>query len=197
MGESFILASLSPRRWELLSNLGISFEVVPSEVDETFRSGESPVNHALRLAREKALAVVRRFPHTWVLGADTIVHIDGEVLGKPDSPGAAREMLRKLSGREHMVITAFALIHGTEGIAVNRAIESSVLFKELSRDEIEWYIATNEPYDKAGSYAVQGKAAFFIKEIRGSHTNVIGLPLSEVVAALEERSLVAFGPEQS
>ncbi len=189
MQASFILASASPRRRELLGALIPGFQIIPSEVDEEPLDGESPGDHVLRLAREKALAVSRVYPDRWVLGADTIVVIDGEMLGKPETPAEARRMLAKLSGREHMVITGFALVKG-DAVIANECVRSDVLFKEISKNEMEWYTQTDEPYDKAGGYAVQGKAAFFIKEIRGSYTNVIGLPLCEVVSAMEKEGVL-------
>ena len=186
MMASFILASASPRRRELLRALIPDFEIIPSNVDERLVAGESPEEHVLRLSREKALAVSRAHPTRWVLGADTIVVVDGEVLGKPDTPEEAKRMLGILSGREHCVITGFALVKGERGVVVNDTVRSGVLFKEISADEMEWYTRTDEPYDKAGGYAVQGKASFFIKEIHGSYTNVIGLPLCEVITAMEQ-----------
>jgi septum formation protein len=185
MQASFILASASPRRRELLGALIPDFEIIPSDIDEEPLDRESPENHVLRLSREKALAVSRTHPGRWVLGADTVVVIDGKMLGKPATPAEARRMLGMLSGREHTVITGFALVKEGEGVVANEAVHSGVLFKDITEDEMEWYTHTSEPYDKAGGYAVQGKASFFIKEIRGSHTNVIGLPLSEVVTAME------------
>lgn len=186
MQASFILASASPRRRELLGALIPDFEIIPSDIDEKALDGEAPEDHVLRLSREKALAVSRAHPGRWVLGADTVVVIDGKMLGKPATPAEARRMLGMLSGREHTVITGFALVREGEGVVVNDAVRSGVLFKDITEDEMAWYTATSEPYDKAGGYAVQGKASFFIKEIRGSHTNVIGLPLSEVVTAMEK-----------
>ena len=186
MQASFILASASPRRRELLGELIPDFEIIPSNIDEKPLDGESPEDHVLRLSREKALAVSRENPGRWVLGADTVVIINGEMLGKPETPAEAKRMLGMLSGREHTVITGFALVRGGDGVVVNDAVHSGVLFKDISEDEMDWYTRTSEPYDKAGGYAVQGKASFFIKEIRGSHTNVIGLPLSEVVTAMEK-----------
>lgn len=183
---SFILASASPRRRELLSALIPGFEIIPSDVDERLLNGESPEEHVLRLSKEKALAVSRTHQNRWVLGADTIVVVDGDVLGKPETPAEAKRMLGMLSGREHIVITGFALVKGDEGVVVNDTVRSGVLFKEISADEMEWYTRTEEPYDKAGGYAVQGKASFFIKEIHGSYTNVIGLPLCEVITAMEQ-----------
>ncbi len=195
MQASFILASASPRRRTLLRALIPDFDIIPSDVDESPVAGESPEEHVLRLSKEKALAVSRAHPTRWVLGADTIVVIDGDVLGKPATPVEAKRMLGMLSGREHIVITGFALVKGGLGAVVNDSVRSGVLFKEISPDEMEWYTRTDEPYDKAGGYAVQGKAAFFIKEIQGSYTNVIGLPLCEVVTAMERAGVLRLtGP---
>ena len=191
----FILASASPRRIELLKLMGLTFEVMPSGIDEGYRRGETPREHALRLSEEKAMAVARLHPDTWVLGADTIVIIDREVLGKPGSPPEAREMLEKLSGREHEVYTGFSIAGQGKGVLVREVVESTVLFREIAADEMAWYTASAEPYDKAGAYAVQGMGAFFIREIRGSYTNVMGLPLSEVVDALRGLSAIAFSGE--
>ena len=192
MSPSFILASASPRRRELLKSMGFDFTVIPSGVDEKFLEGESVNEHVLRLSREKALAIADRNPEAWVLGADTVVIIDTEVLGKPGSKEEAREMLMRLSGKKHKVLTGFSVVRTSVNVVKSDLVESSVFFKEVSSDELEWYIDTEEPYDKAGGYAVQGKAASFVKEIRGSHTNVIGLPLSEVVAALKEVGAISF-----
>jgi septum formation protein len=182
--RKIVLASASPRRRELLGSLGLDFDSCVSGVEEDPIEGEIPAEHALRLAREKALAALVS-PESFVIGADTIVIIDGEVLGKPQDRAHAVEMLRKLSGRTHRVITGFAVVRGGV-VLVSRTIESSVLFKDISAKELEWYTRTPEPYDKAGGYAVQGIGAFFIREIHGSYTNVIGLPLAEVVEALED-----------
>ncbi|MCX5851239.1 MAG: Maf family protein [Deltaproteobacteria bacterium] len=192
MAQSFILASVSPRRRMLLKEAGLDFEVIPSGIHETFRSGETVREHVIRLSREKAREVSSRRPGSWVLAADTIVVIDGDVIGKPRTPQDARMILTRLSGREHTVVTGFTVMHGAGISCVSDAVESKVLFKTIPGDEIEWYITTDEPYDKAGGYAVQGKAAFFIKEIRGSHTNVIGLPLCEVMQALKNAGVVSF-----
>jgi septum formation protein len=184
--KKLVLASASPRRQELLEMLGIDLIIEPSGIDESYRPGESARAHALRLSLEKARDVSLMYPGLWVLGADTIVVIDGEVLGKPEDKEDARQMLLKLSGREHVVITAFALVFRNTGVEYSEAVESRVTFNPLEEDELQWYLGTGEPYDKAGAYAVQGKGAAFIKEICGSHTNVIGLPLSEVVEALRK-----------
>ncbi|MCX7816910.1 MAG: Maf family protein [Syntrophales bacterium] len=187
-----ILASASPRRIELLSLLGLVFDVVPSSIEETYYSHEAPQDYVLRLAEVKARVVASRYPEAWVLAADTIVIIDGEVLGKPKKRDEAEAMLRKLSGRTHEVYTGFNLSSVREGTNVSRYVRSLVTFRNLSDDEIFWYTRTDEPYDKAGAYAVQGKGAFFIKEIQGSYTNVMGLPLCEVVEVMKDKGIIQF-----
>jgi septum formation protein len=192
LSAPFILASASPRRIELLRLLGLDFTVMPSGADETFRQGESPPAHTLRLSVEKAGLISATHPQGWVLGADTIVVIDGDVLGKPADPAEARQMLKKLSARAHTVFTGFTLARQEARITVSGVVESTVLFREIPEDEMAWYINSPEPYDKAGAYAVQGRGAFFIKEIRGSYTNVMGLPLCEVVDVLKKVGAVQF-----
>jgi septum formation protein len=192
-----ILASTSPRRIEMLQLIGLDIVVLPSGIDETFRHRETPRDHVLRLSEEKALAVARSHPDDWVLGADTIVIIAGEILGKPGSVAEAKEMLEKLSGREHEVFTGFSIVRQNKGILIREVVESSVLFREITSDEMDWYTGLEEPYDKAGAYAVQGIGAFFIREIRGSYTNVMGLPLCEVVDALKRVSAIGFYGRQS
>jgi septum formation protein len=187
-----ILASASPRRSELLRRMGLDFEVIPSGEDEAFCRGETPREHVLRLSEEKALAIARHRPDDWVLGADTVVIVDGEVLGKPGSPAEAREMLGKLSGREHEVFTGFCIVRQGTGTRIREVVESSVRFREITGDEMAWYTVSEEPYDKAGAYAAQGMSAFFIREIRGSYTNVVGLPLCEVVDALKWAGAISF-----
>ncbi len=192
MLASFILASVSPRRKELLEGMGIEFDVIPSGINEDFLNGETPRDHVLRLSKEKSFAVSRNNPDAWVLGADTIVIIDGDVIGKPGTQNDARAMLARLSGREHQVITGFTIVNKSADVMITDAVESFVIFKEISEDEMDWYVKTKEPYDKAGGYAVQGMAAFFIREIRGSYTNVVGLPLTEVVTALKRVGALVF-----
>ncbi|HQM90617.1 MAG TPA: nucleoside triphosphate pyrophosphatase [Syntrophales bacterium] len=187
-----ILASASPRRREMLRMLGVEFTVLQSSVDENPHAGESPEAYALRLSEAKARAVAALRPGRWVLGADTIVTIDGELLGKPRTPEEARRMIRRLSGRAHTVITAFTLFNSGRNRPIRRAVSSQVVFKEIPDDELEWYVSTDEPYDKAGGYAVQGKAALFVSEVHGSWTSVVGLPLCEVVEALKGLGLADF-----
>lgn len=193
--EQLILASASPRRQELLRVLGIDFDVIPSDVGEEFLDGETPRDHVLRLAQEKSIAVSQSNPSAWVLGADTVVVINNEVLGKPETQDEERVMLAKLSGRSHKVLTGFSIVKGGK-LLIHDVVESTVIFKEIQEDEVEWYVSTKEPYDKAGGYAVQGMAAFFVKEIHGSYANVVGLPLTEVVAALKHIGAISFEGER-
>lgn len=188
----FILASASPRRRELLRSAGLKFKIIPAHVNEDYLEGESPRQHVKRLSREKALTVARKHQDTWVLGADTIVVIDGVILGKPTNRNQAQTMLQKLSGHEHRVFTGFTIIHLESKIRVTGVVQSHVKFKNISPDEMNWYIACDEPYDKAGGYAIQGKGAYFIQSIRGSYTNVIGLPLCEVLETLKKLKAISF-----
>lgn len=180
-----ILASASPRRSELLESAGIRFQVVPGHIDETPFPGEKPVDHVLRLAEEKAREVALREDGDVFIGADTIVLCDGEIMGKPVDAADADRMLRALSGRHHEVITGTAIYEKMRGSAIRRAVTTKVLFKELSEAEITSYVATGCPMDKAGAYAIQGGAAFMVRAIEGSYTNVVGLPLCEVIEALQ------------
>jgi septum formation protein len=181
--STLILASGSPRRRDLLAAAGIVFDVVESGVEEIRRDDESPYAFALRMAREKALRVSARSAETPVLAADTVVVCGGEILGKPVDSEDARRMLRKLSGVTHTVITAFALSRGTVMLE-NIAVESRVTFHVLSQAQINAYVATSEPYDKAGSYGIQDAGAAFIAHVEGSRDNVMGLPVREVLDAL-------------
>jgi septum formation protein len=181
-----ILASASPRRRELLAQAGFTFEVITADVPEIRKPGEDPIRFVTRLAREKAEAVLAREdipPNALILGADTIVLLDEEVLGKPqDAPDAAR-MLRLLSGRTHQVITGVCLAKGKER---QRAAEVTfVRFTTLSDEEIEAYVATGEPLDKAGAYAIQGRAGRWVPRIHGCYFNVVGLPLALVSSMIE------------
>ncbi len=178
-----MLASASPRRRKLLEQAGVEFEIIESGIDEQRQHAESGPDFARRMASEKALAVSARRPAALVLGADTVVEIDGEILGKPHGPREARRMLRMLSGRVHRVFTGFALARAGQ-VVESAAIASGVRFRELSDAEVERYIATNEPYDKAGGYAIQGDAGDFIAAVQGSTTNVMGLPIDDVLKAL-------------
>ena len=182
--SAIILASASPRRAELLETAGIPFVVVPGHIDETPLPGEAPVEHVLRLAEEKAREVAKREPGRFFIGADTIVLCAGEIMGKPRDGADAERMLRKLSGTGHEVITGFAVYDGASNVALCRAVTTRVYFKPLTDAEIRAYIATGCPMDKAGAYAIQGGAAHMVERIEGSYTNVVGLPLCEVVEEL-------------
>jgi septum formation protein len=181
-----ILASASPRRQELLRNAGIPFTVQPADIDETPLAGESPRACAERLAREKALAVFRRQPQGYVLGADTIVVVDDAILGKPRDATDAARMLRMLAGRTHAVITGVCLVGPAASgqLPVASGTETEL---DLSDDEIRDYVASGEPMDKAGAYAIQGVASRWIPRIEGDYSNVVGLPVALVYAMLRER----------
>jgi len=181
---AIILASASPRRAELLHSAGITFLTRPGEINESYREGEMPEAHALRLAGEKAREVAGLYQGRFFIGADTIVVSEGEVMGKPKDTADAVRMLRKLSGRSHQVITGFSVFDREAGREIADAVKTLVYFKTLRPDEIHAYIASGCPFDKAGAYAIQGKAAYMIRRIEGSYTNVVGLPLCEVVEAL-------------
>lgn len=182
----FILASSSPRRRELLTTLGLAFEVIPPQVEELEVHGETPREHVARLSRAKAFEVAKREVDRWILGADTVVFIDGTILGKPKDEAEAYSMLKKISGREHKVITGFFIYHPYHSTSVGDEIESFVKVKALDEKEIKGYIKTEEPFDKAGAYAIQGIGMFMIEKVRGSYTNVIGLPVCEIIAALKQ-----------
>ncbi|GAM09773.1 Maf-like protein [Geobacter sp. OR-1] len=190
MPESrIILASASPRRAELLESAGIRFQVVPGHIDETPLPAEPPVDHVLRLAAEKAAEVSRREAGDFFIGADTIVLCSGEIMGKPTDAADAARMLRKLSGISHAVITGYAVLAGNGAIRT-AAVETRVFFKTLTEREINDYIATGCPMDKAGAYAIQGGAAHMVARIEGSYTNVVGLPLCEVIETLREMGAI-------
>jgi septum formation protein len=169
----------------LLREAGIDYEVHPAHINEDQKPGEAPIEYALRLAREKAQAIAQRFPNRFVLGADTIVVIEGEVLGKPVDAEDAARMLRRLSGCEHAVTTAVSLVlPGSR--TQTRSSTTKVFFRSLSEEEIQRYVATGEPMDKAGAYAIQGGAAQFADRIEGDYSNVVGLPIPLVLELLRE-----------
>jgi septum formation protein len=179
-----ILASQSPRRRELLTLVGIPHVVRPAHIDERYLPGEQPAAHAERLAREKAAVAAREDPDAVVIGSDTIVVVDGEVLGKPRDEAHAAEMLARLSGRSHVVITAVAVQwRGVERSAVE---EVGVTFHPLSADDIRAYIATREPMDKAGAYGIQGYGATIVERVDGDYFAVMGLPLQRLVQLMRE-----------
>ena len=176
-----ILASNSPRRRELLENAGFEFDVQPSEIEEFPLPGEAPEEYARRLAQDKALSVAARSaPGSIVLGADTVVAIDGEILEKPAGAPDAARMLRTLSGHTHRVITGICLVRAPENVLACTHETTAVTFRYLSEEEIESYVASGEPFDKAGGYAIQGLASRFVTRIEGCYFNVVGLPIPMV-----------------
>lgn len=182
-----LLASASPRRRELLERIGLAIEVRPADVDERAQVGEDPAAYVARIARSKAVAIARR-SELWVLAADTTVTLDGAILGKADTPEAATQMLHRLSGRTHRVLTAFVLVGERDGKPCVRdgLVSSEVAMVDASAATLADYVASGEWRGKAGAYALQGIGAALVSEVRGSVTNVIGLPLAEVIAALRE-----------
>jgi septum formation protein len=177
--RKLILASASLRRRELLRDAGIEFEVCPADIPEDRQPGEPATRYALRLAQEKAGKVARQFAGQFVLGADTIVVVDEEVLGKPSDAEDAARMLRLLSGRTHKVTTAVSLI-APASAPETRFMTTQVSFRPLEEDEIQRYVAGGEPNDKAGAYAIQGGAARWVIRLEGDYSNVVGLPMSLV-----------------
>ena len=209
-GARLLLASASPRRRELLARLGLEFEVRVADLDETPLPGEDPRTYVARLAAAKASAVADAAPepNVVVVGADTAVVVDGHLLGKPADDADAARMLRLLSGRTHEVLTGVAVVERADGFddaaggtallparsaAVDVAV-TEVTFAELGDGDVAWYVASGEPADKAGAYAVQGRGAVFVTSIAGSPDNVIGLPLALTRRLLEAAGVAALGP---
>jgi septum formation protein len=173
--EKLVLASRSLRRQEILTAVGWEFEPIAADIDETRLASEDAVSYVKRLALTKAETIAERFPNRLVIGADTVVVIDGEILGQPSDDDDARRMLRLLSDKWHDVLTGVALMRA--GAFVVEHETTRVHFSEMSGEEIDWYIAGGEPRGKAGAYGIQGRAALFIKEIQGDYFNVVGLPV--------------------
>jgi septum formation protein len=183
--KKVILASGSPRRKELMELTGLKFQVIAPNVDEKVFPEESPRDHVQRLAIEKATSVAANNPDDVVLGCDTIVVLNGRnILGKPQTKKDARAMLVQIAGREHTVLSSVAAVWHRKSKQRAVTVESRVRVKQLEEWEINWYLESGEPMDKAGAYAIQGKGAIFIEGIVGSHTSVIGLPLMETVMLL-------------
>ena len=191
MGYKIILASSSPRRKELLAALGLAFEVIHPSSGETVSGNETPEDFVLRVSAEKAASVSGRLGDgVIVIGADTIVVVDGEILGKPGDSKEASSMLRKLSGKEHRVYTAFSIVRPKNEILHSEIVDTRVRVKPLAASEIEGYIKTGEPMDKAGAYGIQGIGSFMVSGIEGSYSNVVGLPADELLAALKKLGIV-------
>ncbi|ADU31335.1 Maf family protein [Evansella cellulosilytica] len=182
--KPFILASQSPRRKQLLEQVNLSFSIEASQVEEVIRNESTPEDIVISLARQKAEDVFFRNKNSVVLGSDTIVVIDGEVLGKPENEAMARHMLQRLSGRTHHVYTGVYMI--SEEQAEGFFVRSEVEFYTLTNEEIDTYIATGDPFDKAGSYGIQGVGAILVKKINGDFFAIMGLPIAKVVRALKK-----------
>jgi septum formation protein len=182
--SKLVLASQSPRRIELLKELYPQFEVAPSSIEEVLDPGLRPEDNARNIARAKAEHIAPNFPDCWVIGADTLVTLDHEIFGKPEDEKDAERILKRLSGREHLVITGICVV-GPER-SLDKPVISKVKIRPLTDQEIKDYIATGEPMDKAGAYAIQGKGSFMVRSFSGSKTNIIGLPLDELKILLKK-----------
>ncbi len=185
-----ILASKSPRRRCLLEKAGLEFTVVPSKVDENAATLSAPESYVKSLAEAKAGDISNRYPDSWIIGADTVVFIDNTILGKPASHDEAQAMLKRLSAKTHQVHTGYCICRKTTGHFISECVTTDVSFKKLSAKEIDWYINSGEPFDKAGAYAIQGLGTFLVKRINGSYSNVVGLPVCEVLEYLIKEGAV-------
>ena len=184
--KKIILASSSPRRKELLEKIGLKFEVEPGDYEEIVDTDLEPHEMVRKLSREKAEAVARKHNSGVVIAADTVVLIDGKILGKPKSPAEAKKMLRALSGKSHAVITGFTIIDTAERRILSKAVETKVYIGELNPAEIDAYVKSGEPLDKAGGYGIQGLGSVIVEKIEGDYFNVVGLPLSSLAESLKE-----------
>ena len=182
--SKLVLASRSPRRMELLKEIHPLFEVAPSSIEEIMDIGFRPEENARNIARSKAESIAPNFPDCWVIGADTLVTMDDEIFQKPEDEKDAERILKRLSGREHMVVTGICVVSPKK--TLDKSVISKVKIKPLAEKEIKDYIATGEPMDKAGAYAIQGKGSFMIRSFSGSKTNIIGLPLDELKTLLKK-----------
>lgn len=192
--SQIVLASGSPRRKEMLKNLKIDIAVIPSNVAEDELPGETPEEHVVRLSIDKAKEVAGRtdVKGRWFIGSDTIVLQNGTILGKPDSNDQAAEMLRALSGHQHRVLSGYAVFDRLNDEIVADVVSTNVTFRELTESEIAGYIASGEPMDKAGAYAIQGLGGVFVESIDGSYNNVVGMPLCQVVQVLKKMGAVSL-----
>lgn len=190
IGPKLILASQSPRRRNLLEQARIDFSVIPSDFDENSVKLSSPDVYVRQLAESKARDISEQYPASWVIGADTIVFIEDTILGKPGSRSEARTMLKNLSGKTHQVLTGYCVCCQSIDRFFSDAVTTEVCFKKLTEREIDWYIDSGEPFGKAGAYAIQGIGAILVKRIDGSYTNVVGLPVCEVVEFLIKENII-------
>ena len=192
--SKLVLASRSPRRMELLKEIHPQFVVAPSSIDEVIDIGFRPEENARNIARAKAESIAPNFPDCWVIGADTLVSMDDEIFQKPEDEKDAERILKRLSGREHIVVTGICVVGPQK--TLDKSITSKVKIKPLTDKEIKDYIATGEPMDKAGAYAIQGKGSFMVRSFSGSKTNIIGLPLDELQTLLKKTFYLSLGKEK-
>ena len=188
--KQLILASGSPRRKEFLEDLGLSFTICPAQIDEAPFPGEGPDDYVIRMAEQKAEQVSLRYPSAWVISADTIVTIDNELMGKPCSSEEALTMLMRLAGRTHEVQTGYCLMNKTGKTSILDSRKTMVRFTPFTEELAGSYVKTGEPLDKAGSYGIQGKGGLLVETIIGSYSNVVGLPLAEIVLLLQENGVI-------
>ena len=186
MKRQIILASKSPRRKHLLENIGLKFKIVPSDINEDLIPLSSPRKYAENLSKEKTKKVAQKYKDAIIIGADSIVIFKGEIIGKPKSMKNAKEILRKLSGQKHLVITGFTVLDSKAGKSITKSVLSYVFFKPLSEKEIDAYVKSKEPMGKAGAYAIQEKAGMFIEKVEGDFFNVFGLPIFALCKTLQE-----------
>ncbi len=188
--ENIILASASPRRHAYLKELGLDFEVFTTDIDETPKYGEDPLDYAARMVRDKGEAVMQKYPESWVIAADTVVFLQKNILGKPQSCEDAIRTLMLLRGREHQVATAFGVGCVSKNIFHEETVVTRVKFSFFSEETARAYAATGEPTDKAGAYGIQGMGAIFVEELQGSCSNVVGLPLCQLIETLYKYGIV-------
>ena len=193
-GLRLVLASASPRRAELLRSVGLEFDVVPADIDESVRPGEPPADYVARLSAEKARVVANRVgTDCIVVAADTTVDVDGQILEKPAGDADARRMLALLSGRTHLVHTGVTISSARVGSGRTKVVETAVEFVRVAQETIDWYVGTREPFGKAGGYAIQGAGGALVRRLDGSVTNVIGLPLAETLELVRALALSGRG----
>jgi septum formation protein len=188
--QHIILASASPRRQQYLRDMGLEFTVHTATIDESPVVDEDPAAFVVRMAREKASAIKKLYPESWVIGGDTVVCLGQKILGKPDHAEDAVNLLMALSGREHLVRTGFCVVHAGQRVEITRVVTTKVRFAPFSEGTARAYVATGESLDKAGAYAIQGVGACLVQAIDGSYSNVVGLPLCELMAVLQELGVV-------
>lgn len=190
--RKFCLASSSPRRHELLKRYGFTFDSISPNIDETQKTGEGVKQYGKRIAREKAYSVQNQCEDLIILSGDTIVYFDRQILGKPEDQEDAKQILRKLSGQQHEVYSAYALLDTKSGKCIEGIVATSVQFKSLSEDWINFYTNTDEPMDKAGAYSIQGVGSVMVEKINGSYNNVVGYPIEEIFWHILDQKWIEF-----